>query len=196
MRALAGDGRVVPAGGRAGHRQERAGRPGGRAPVDAARQGTWGRGWETGGAPAYWPWVQGAAHVRGARPLTTRSGPSSERGSRTSHGSCPELHELFPDLPEPPVLESDAARFRLFDAVGLVPGGRPRCSRPLVLVLDDLHAADAPLALLLQSSSVTCGGRRLLVVGAFRDVELESAIRCSAMAELAARRLPACSCAA
>ena len=57
----------------------------------------------------------------------------------------PELRERFPDLPEPPALESEGARFRLFDATAeFLRNASAR--RPILLVLDDLHAADAPVA--------------------------------------------------
>ena len=40
-----------------------------------------------------------------------------------------------------------------------------------MLVLDDLHAADEPSLLLLQFLARELGGSRLLVVGAYRDVD-------------------------
>ena len=43
--------------------------------------------------------------------------------------------------------------------------------RPLVLVLDDLHAADEPSLLLLQFVARELGESRLLIVGAYRDVD-------------------------
>ena len=43
--------------------------------------------------------------------------------------------------------------------------------RPLVLVLDDLHAADEPSLLLLQFVARALRESRLLIVGAYRDVD-------------------------
>jgi tetratricopeptide (TPR) repeat protein len=43
--------------------------------------------------------------------------------------------------------------------------------RPLLLVLDDLHAADEPSLLLLQFLARELGESRLLVLGAYRDVD-------------------------
>ena len=83
----------------------------------------------------------------------------------------PELRERFPDLPEPPALEPEAARFRLFDATRRVPAQRVRERRPIVLVLDDLHAADAPSLLLLRFLARELGSTRMLVLGAYRDVD-------------------------
>ena len=40
-----------------------------------------------------------------------------------------------------------------------------------MLVLDDLHAADAPSLLLLQFVARELGSARVLVLGAYRDVD-------------------------
>jgi tetratricopeptide (TPR) repeat protein len=82
----------------------------------------------------------------------------------------PDLCELFPDLPEPPALASESARFRLFEAAASFLTSAAQ-GRPLVLVLDDLHAADEPSLLLLQFLARQLGESRLLVVGAYRDVD-------------------------
>jgi tetratricopeptide (TPR) repeat protein len=82
----------------------------------------------------------------------------------------PELRALFPDVPEPPPLESEGARFRLFDAaVEFLRNASG--SRPIVLFLDDLHAADAPSLLLLQFLARELGSMRMLLLAAFRDVD-------------------------
>ena len=82
----------------------------------------------------------------------------------------PELREYFPDLPSPPSPESEGARFRLFDAVTAFVKTAAR-AQPLVLVLDDLHAADEPSLLLLRFLARELADARLLVVAAYRDVD-------------------------
>jgi DNA-binding SARP family transcriptional activator len=128
-----------------------------------------GRCWEAGGAPAYWPWVQALrTHVRDSDGAALRAQLGA--GAADLAQLLPELRERFPGLPEPPVPESDAARFRLFDAVAEFL--RRACeSRPSVLVLDDLHAADAPSLLLLRFLARQLGSTRMLVLGAYRDVD-------------------------
>src|SRR5581483_2542294 len=74
-----------------------------------------GRCWEAGGAPAYWPWTQS---LRG---YVRRSAPGAVRrqlgaGAADVAQIVPDLQELFPGLPEVEPIESDSARFRLFDA--------------------------------------------------------------------------------
>jgi len=73
-----------------------------------------GRCWEAGGAPAYWPWVQSLrAYVQALEPPALRA----HLGTAASELAqlLPELRELFPDLADPPSLESESARFRLFE---------------------------------------------------------------------------------
>lgn len=128
-----------------------------------------GRCWEAGGAPAYWPWVQALRpYVQGADPALL--------GERLGGGApylaelVPELREGLPDLPAPPAIEPEAARFRLFEAVaGLLRAAGER--DPIVLVLDDLHAADAPSLLLLRFVARELGSSRVLVVAACRDAD-------------------------
>jgi DNA-binding SARP family transcriptional activator/tetratricopeptide (TPR) repeat protein len=128
-----------------------------------------GRCWEAGGAPAYWPWVQSLrAYVRDSDGAALRA--ELEAGGGDLAQLLPELRERFPDLPEPLTLEPEAARFRLFDAVAEFL--RRACeARPSVLVLDDLHAADAPSLLLLRFLARQLGSARMLVLGAYRDVD-------------------------
>ena len=84
----------------------------------------WGRCWEAGGAPAYWPWVQALrTYIVDADPDSLRAqlGP---RGSEVAQ-LLPELRERFPDLPVPASPESEGARFRLFDATADFASGLP-----------------------------------------------------------------------
>jgi DNA-binding SARP family transcriptional activator len=128
-----------------------------------------GRCWEAGGAPAYWPWVQSLRpYVRESDPATLRSQLGA--GAADLAQIVPELRQRLPDLPEPASLESEGARFRLFDATADFLRNAS-ASRPLVLVLDDLHAADAPSLLLLRFLARGLDSMRLLLLGAYRDVD-------------------------
>ena len=128
-----------------------------------------GRCWEAGGAPAYWPWVQSLrAHVRDSDTAALRSQLGA--GAADLAQIVPELRERFPDLPEPLAPESEGARFRLFDATAEFLRNAAE-GRPIVLVLDDLHAADAPSLLLLRFLARALGSTRLLLLAAYRDVD-------------------------
>ena len=127
-----------------------------------------GRCWEAGGAPAYWPWVQSLrTYVEESAPEALRAqlGP----GAADVAQIVPELRERLPDLAEP-VLEGEGARFRLFDYAARFLKNAAS-ARPLVLVLDDLHAADEPSLLLLRFLAGELAGSRILVVGTYRDVD-------------------------
>lgn len=130
----------------------------------------WGRCWEEGGAPAFWPWIQSI------RVLLTEVESEALQLAAAARGAdlaqiLPELREYLPDLPEPPSMSPEAARFRLFDALA---GFLVRLSqdRILVFVLEDLHAADDPSLLLLQFLAGELTNGRVLVLGTYRDVEV------------------------
>ena len=128
-----------------------------------------GRCWEAGGAPAYWPWVQAMrAYLRETEPELVRA--QMGVGAADLAQLLPELRELFADLPEPPALESESARFRLFEAVTAFLKSASQ-THPLVMFLDDLHAADAPSLLMVQFVAREVHDARLLVLCAFRDVD-------------------------
>ena len=129
----------------------------------------WGRGWEGGGAPPFWPWGQ----VIGA---LAEDSDEQTLASWLGAGAA-QVAPLVPGLAErlgtttiPAVSrESDAVRFYLFEAVtGLF--RRAASLRPLMLVFEDLHAADEASLLLLQFLARELRGARLLVVGTYRDV--------------------------
>ncbi len=139
----------------------------------AAAQGTrvvWGHCYEGEGAPAFWPWVQVArqllAEVAPGK-LDAVLGPSAGELSQL----LPELKELVPGLEPPPVVELAAARFRLYQAVtGLL--RRQAETRPLLVVVDDLHWADTGSLGLLAFLAADLRDARLVVLGTYRDVEV------------------------
>jgi len=126
-----------------------------------------GRCWESGGAPAYWSWVQCLRKlVQETEPDTLRAQLGA--GAVDVARIVPELRELVPNLPQPPAIDPEGARFRLFDAVTTLLRNAAR-NRPIVLVLEDLHAADAPSLLLLLFLTDALGDTPLLVIATRRD---------------------------
>src|SRR5262249_59737034 len=84
-------------------------------------KGVWGRWWEAGGAPAYWPWVQALrAVVRGVGGEELRSQLGA--GAPFVAQIVAEVAEMLPDVRPPPPMGAEAGRFRLFDAVAGVLG--------------------------------------------------------------------------
>jgi eukaryotic-like serine/threonine-protein kinase len=130
----------------------------------------WGRCHEDDAAPAYWPWVQVIrSYVREADPVAL----AWEMGSGAADIArvVPEVAERVGEVSTPADSDDEAARFRLFDSIsGFLSSAS--ASRPLAIVLDDLHWADEPSLLLLQFLARGLGDARLLLIGTYRDVEL------------------------
>lgn len=168
--ALAGSGRLVLVAGEAGIGKSRLADEFAATAQGRGARVLWGGCWESGGAPAYWPWVRSLrSYVRDAEPDHVRSAVG--KGAADLVQMLPELHELFPDLHELPPSNPEGARFRLFDStVSFLRAAAS--SRALVLILDDLHAADTPSLLLLEFVARESAGAPLLILGLYRDVEL------------------------
>ncbi|MEE8466379.1 MAG: AAA family ATPase, partial [Dehalococcoidia bacterium] len=130
----------------------------------------WGRCYEGEGAPPYWPWVQAIrSYVRDVDPEQLRSEMGA--GAADIAEVVSDVREQLPGLDAPPQLEPEQARFRLFDSItAFLKNAGQR--KPLVLVLDDLHWADHPSLLLLEFVARELGNARVLVIGAYRDMEL------------------------
>ncbi len=167
--ALAGEGRLFLISGEPGIGKSRLVEQLARRARDRGAEVIVGRCWEAGGAPAYWPWVQALrTYVRDRDPELLRS--QLGRGAPDIAQILPELNELFGELPAPPSGDPEGARFRLFEATASFLRAAS-VSQPVVLVFDDLHAADAPSLLLLQFLAGVLAEAHLLVVGAYRDVD-------------------------
>jgi tetratricopeptide (TPR) repeat protein len=129
-----------------------------------------GRCWEAGGAPPYWPWVQILrACLRGRDPAALRA----ELGAGTVDVAqmLPEIRDLYPDLGQPPAVDPESARFRLLDSTTSFLR-KASATRALVLLLEDLHAADVPSLLLLRFLTGQLADAALLVVATYRDMEV------------------------
>lgn len=134
----------------------------------------WGRAHEAAGAPAYWPWVQAIrSYVSTVDPdaLRFQLGSGASEVARV----VSEVRERLPDLTEPsPPSDPEEAQFRLFDAITTFLKNAASVT-PLLIVLDDLHWANRPTLMLLQHVTREISRSRLLVLGTYRDVEVDRA---------------------
>src|ERR1051326_229988 len=110
----------------------------------AAQRGArvlWGRCWEGGGAPAYWPWVQIIRwYVRSCDRETLKDQLGA--GAPYVAEMVPELRAAIGETGTPTAAslqDSEHARFYLFDAATQFLKN-VSAERPLVLIFDDLHA--------------------------------------------------------
>jgi DNA-binding CsgD family transcriptional regulator len=140
----------------------------------AAQKGAtvlWGRCHEEAGAPPYWPWVQ---IIRSLLQSRAPDAPLGDLGPGAADIADlePEMRDRLPGLGSGARLRDTAeARFRMFEAIRRLLAGA--CERqPLVLVLDDLHWADAPSLRLLEFLAPEITNIPLLLVGTYRATEL------------------------
>jgi DNA-binding SARP family transcriptional activator len=187
--ALAGRGRLLVIGGEPGIGKSRLAEELARTATGSGADVLWGRCWEAGGAPPYWPWVQAIrSYAREADHERLRR----EMGADAAEIAdvVPEVREQVPDLPPSPAIDDpQAARFRLFDSIAAFLKRAAR-TRPLVLVLDDLHWADEGSLRLLEFVLRELTDAHLLLIGTYRDVELSRRHPLSqTLAELTRERL-------
>ncbi len=144
-------------------------------------QVVWGRCWEGGGAPAFWPWIQVLRTLAEA----CQAGVLSEVGSAADVLSkfVPEVEGRIAEA-DAPVLAKDlspgyawgasdpkAERFRLFDsAANFIK--RVAAVAPLLLILDDCHAADVGSLLLLRFLAHDLRQTRIMMIITYRTAEV------------------------
>jgi len=139
---------------------------------------------EVAGAPAFWPWIEA---LRGIAP---------RRGDALPPGSAFGLEELYAllarlgiELPQVRAI-GDEARFALLDAVvrGIT---NVAADKPLLLLFDDAHWADADSIVLLKELARRSEHSPLLLIATYRDDGSEAARRDALIAyERAAERIP------
>ncbi|MBJ7520236.1 MAG: AAA family ATPase [Solirubrobacteraceae bacterium] len=134
----------------------------------------WGRCWEDGGAPAFWPWVQIVrAHIAALSPDELRA--TLGHGAEPLAHLLPELRATLPELEHATTTTAGSPeqhRFALFDALGTLLVAAARQAPPLVIVLDDLHAADEPSLRALRFVARHLRSAPLLLVGTYREAEV------------------------
>ncbi|WP_433533394.1 ATP-binding protein [Micromonospora sp. CA-263727] len=164
---------------------------------EARRQGALVLGaacWDSASAPGYWPWVQILRGLRrspddwavareSAEPaLALLLGEATGPAAADPGALAPAGAHGGPLTPTGPLAsagapgEGEAAEqeaFALYDAVttALVAVSQ---RRPVMVILDDLHWADAASMRLLQFAARHTWFERLLFVGTYRDAEVES----------------------
>ncbi len=131
----------------------------------------WGRCFEGDWAPPFGPFAEAIANY-------SRTADADQLRADLSYGAAPlarlvpALRQVLPDIPEPAALQADEERFRLLDAVMqflIALAARA----PVLLVLDDLHWADKGTIAMLRHVARFAPQQRILVLGAYRDVDLD-----------------------
>jgi eukaryotic-like serine/threonine-protein kinase len=130
----------------------------------------WGRCYDGGVAPAYWPWIQVLRDVLQSMERETIRSLIDERTIELFH-LLPELRTLL-NSNTVPSSDGDSSRFLIMDSVTTFLH-RVAESRPILVVLDDLQWADHSSLLLLEYLAREHSAGMLMVVGLYRDTELE-----------------------
>lgn len=155
--ATRGEGQVVLVEGEAGIGKTRLLAEVAKSALALGMRVAWGRSWDRSAAPPYWPWLEvlrdlelaeGVSHANEFAPF---SGVDPRREQAASVGDAGD-------------------RILLFDAVArrLVADAR---LQPLVILLDDLHAADDDSLLLADFVCCRLASARICVVAAARPLD-------------------------
>jgi tetratricopeptide (TPR) repeat protein len=130
-----------------------------------------GHCYEMEGTPPFIPWVEILEYTSRIAPrdaLRELLGDAAPEVAKL----VPELHRLFPDIPKPLALPPDQARRYLFNSFQEFLE-RSSGVQPLFLVIEDLQWADESTLLLLQHLAQHVREERILIVGTYRDVDLD-----------------------
>jgi len=142
------------------------------AALRGARVG-WGRCYEGDGAPAYWPWAQLVRTYLNARPVEA-SLAAMGAGARDIARVVPEVAEATgTPAPTNGMDSPEQTRFRFFEAMGRFLTNAATGDKPLLLILDDLHWADTASLLLLGFLAREARSAPVLIVGTYRDAEVD-----------------------
>lgn len=134
----------------------------------------WGSAWDGGGAPAYWPWIQALRSLRGIV-------PEPGAGLRRDLGA---LWTADGESRDDDVVDRE---FRRYDALRAVLATAAERT-PLVVVLDDLHAADRGTLTALHFVSRALRTLPILVLGTHRDAEVRKRPELDGLIERIARQ--------
>jgi AAA ATPase domain len=132
----------------------------------------WGRCWENPGAPAYWPWaqaLQGMIDRRDDALLEQELGGGADWIAQI----VPELRRRLPGIEPLGSLRSEQARFALFEAVSTFLRN-VSAGEPLLVVLDDLHAADLESIALLDYIVQSLSSAPVLVTAAYQEAAVRA----------------------
>jgi tetratricopeptide (TPR) repeat protein len=125
----------------------------------------WGRCWEGEGSPTLWPWIQVVRSCIGELPDATTARPC---GLENAHNLLKALTPAeAPTLSLTPV----EARFRQFDLFNTTLKAIA-ASRPLMIILDDIHWADTTSLLLLEFLLSELRSLPVLILGLHRRREM------------------------
>ena len=169
--AIAGQGALVLLGGEPGVGKTRLAEE---ALAEARQRGCLaltGRCYEMEGTPPFIPWVEVVEHSARITPSAAFREVLGDAASEVAK-LVPELRRTFHDIPQPIELPPAQQRRYLFNSF-LEFVERGARITPHALLIDDLHWADESTLLLLQHFAQQLERIPLLIIGTYRDVDLD-----------------------
>lgn len=128
----------------------------------------WGRPWDGGGAPPYWPWVQILRRLVAVYDEESLRARMGRTGMVLTH-LVPELASpMKTDAQAPVPSRSERDRLWLFEACATFLASAS-LDQPLVLIIDDLRAADACSLQLLRYLARDVRPMQVLIIATYRD---------------------------
>ena len=168
---------------------------------EAKRRGAFaaiGHCYEMEGAPPYVPFIEMLEHSARTKPREAFRHSLGDDAPEVAK-LMPELRAFYPDIPPAIQLPPEQQRRFLFNAIRSFVG-RSAHLTPVVAVFEDLHWADEPTLLLLQHLAQILATTPMLLIGTYRDVELdvtrpfaktlETLLRQKLATRMSLRRLP------
>ena len=146
-----------------------------------------GRCYEREGTPPFMPFIETLEHyARRVQPgaLRTALGEAAPELARL----MPDLRRLVSDMPSPLDLPPEQQRYYLFKQYAEFLDRASRVT-PLVVLFDDLQWADDATVQLLQHLAPQLGQMSILVLGTYRDMELDERPFAKTLETLTRKRL-------
>ena len=170
--AMSGQGRVVMLGGDPGIGKTRTAQEFAAIAETRNAEVFWGHCYEGEGAPPYWPWLQIIrSHIDQSDVESLKASMGS--GAEAIDEIVPELISKLTDLGSPPRFAPSSARFRLFDSITTYLKNAS-VDKPMVLILEDLHCADASSLALLEHAAADVSASNLMIIGTYGDIEVST----------------------
>src|ERR1017187_8318489 len=141
---------------------------------EARRRGAYtniGHCYEMEGSPPYVPFIEMLEHTARVAPKESFRRALGDSASEIAK-LMPELRRMYPDIPPAIELPPEQQRRFLFNSYREFLERAAR-NLPIVHVFEDLHWADEPTLLLLQHIGQMLSTSPMLLIGTYRDVELE-----------------------
>jgi serine/threonine protein kinase/tetratricopeptide (TPR) repeat protein len=130
-----------------------------------------GRCYEMEGTPPFTPYIELLDYVARSIPARTLRDALGDAAPEVAR-ILPSLRQTFPDIPPPLDLPPDQQRRHLYAQYREFNARAARVA-PIVVLMDDLHWADEASLGLLEHSATYLATMPIVVIGTYRDVDLD-----------------------